>query len=49
MTRTPAAIAAPFAVLAVATALAAPVQAADLDVRIRDARSQSGHCAQAAA
>lgn len=42
MRRIPASFAAPFAVLAVAAALAAPVQAADLDVSIREARSQSG-------
>ena len=41
MRRTPASFAAPFALLA-AAALAAPVQAADLDVAIRDARSQAG-------
>ena len=41
MRRTPASFAAPFTLLA-AAALAAPVQAADLDVAIRDARSQAG-------
>ena len=42
MRRIPASFAAPFALLAVATALAEPVQAADLQVSIREARSQDG-------
>jgi len=41
MRRTPASIAAPFALLA-AAALAAPVHAATLEVSIRDARNQDG-------
>lgn len=42
MRRIPASFTAPFAVLAFASALAAPLQAANLDVSIRDARSQGG-------
>ena len=42
MRRIPASFAAPFALFAVATALAEPVQAADLQVSIREARSQDG-------
>lgn len=42
MHRLPAHCTAPFAALALAAALAAPARAGDLDVSIREARSQSG-------